>query len=199
MFRSYIKAVWIFALFLLASVNGVAQRDTLEVLYPAVRFQGEVIPRVKLQRVVKFGRRRFKNRFQRYRYYRLIRNLKKAYPYAVIAREKLKEMNEHLKTINSPIERKRYIKQAEKELRAQFEKDLTKLTISQGRLLIKLIDRETGRTSYELVKELKGGFSAVFWQGIARLFGSNLKTRFDPNGEDKILNELIILYEEGLL
>ncbi|NLI87857.1 MAG: DUF4294 domain-containing protein, partial [Bacteroidales bacterium] len=77
--------------------------------------------------------------------------------------------------------------------------DLRKFTVSQGKMLMKLIDRETGATSYDLVKELKGGFSATFWQGVARLFGSNLKVKFDPEGEDKLLNELIGLYEKGLL
>jgi len=96
-------------------------------------------------------------------------------------------------------EKREYIAKVEKELINQYEKELTKLTISQGKMLIKLIDRETGLTSYELVKELKGGFSATFWQGIARIFGSNLKLKFDPQGEDKILNELIFLYEQGLI
>jgi hypothetical protein len=129
----------------------------------------------------------------------MIYNLKKTYPYAQIAKYKLLEINENLKTLKTDREKKEYIVNAEKELRNQFEKDLTKLTVSQGKMLIKLIDRETGRTSYELVKELKGGFSATFWQGIARLFGSNLKIKFDPQGEDKILNELIFLYEQGLI
>ncbi|QKG80668.1 DUF4294 domain-containing protein [Tenuifilum thalassicum] len=186
---------------LLSSNRGIAQEiqvDSLR-LYPTVRLDGELVPSVKIKRVVKVGRRRFKNRRQMYRYYKMIYNLKKAYPYAQIAKKKLIEMNEHLKTLKTEKERKEYINQAEKELREQFEKDLRKLTISQGKMLIKLIDRETGRTSYELVKELKGGFSAAFWQGVARIFGSNLKTKFDPDGEDKILNELIFLYEEGLL
>jgi len=168
-------------------------------LFPSVVLEGDTIPHISIPEVVKYGRRRFKNRYQMYRYYKLIRNLKKTYPYAQIAKQKLLEMNTHLKTLKTEREKKLYIKQSEQELRAQFEKDLTKMTISQGRMLIKLIDRETGSTSYELVKELKGGFSAAFWQGIARIFGSSLKTRFDPEGDDKVLNELIILYEQGLI
>lgn len=167
--------------------------------YPTVYLEGEYIPHVKLDDVVKVGKRRFKSHREMSQYYRMIYNLKKTYPYAQIAKNKLYEMNEQLKVMKTERERKEYINRAEKELRAQFEKELTRLTISQGKMLIKLIDRETGRTSYELVKELKGGFSATFWQGVARLFGSNLKTKFDPEGEDKVLNELIFLYEQGLI
>jgi len=169
------------------------------ILYPTIILDGEYVPHIKIEDVVKVGKRRFKSRREMSQYYRMIYNLKKTYPYAQIAKYKLLEINENLKTLKTDREKKEYIDRAEKELRNQFEKDLTKLTISQGKMLIKLIDRETGRTSYELVKELKGGFSAAFWQGIARLFGSNLKTKFDPQGEDKILNELIFLYEQGLI
>ena len=73
------------------------------------------------------------------------------------------------------------------------------MTFSQGKLLIKLIDRETEHTSYDLVKELRGGFRAFFWQSVARLFGANLKDTYDKDGEDQIVEELIQLYEAGLL
>ncbi|HDP74736.1 MAG TPA: DUF4294 domain-containing protein [Bacteroidales bacterium] len=169
------------------------------ILYPTIILDGEYVPHIKIEDVVKVGKRRFKSRREMGKYYRMIYNLKKTYPYAQIAKYKLLEINENLKILKTDREKKEYVARAEKELRNQFEKDLTKLTISQGKMLIKLIDRETQRTSYELVKELKGGFSATFWQGIARLFGSNLKTKFDPQGEDKILNELIFLYEQGLI
>jgi len=167
--------------------------------YPSILLDGEYVPYIKIQDVVKVGKRRFKNRREMNQYYRMIYNLKKTYPYAQIAKRKLLEINENLKHLNTERERREYIAKAEKELKDRFENELTKLTISQGRMLIKLIDRETGKTSYELVKELKGGFSAAFWQGVARIFGSNLKTKFDPEGEDKVLNELIFLYEQGLI
>ncbi len=108
-------------------------------------------------------------------------------------------MDAHYRTLKTDKERKEYVKQVEKELRAEFEDQLVKLTISQGKLLIKLIDREVGRTTYGVIRDLKGGVSAVFWQAIARLFGSNLKTEFEAMGEDKLLNELIMLHEHGLL
>lgn len=192
----------VLALLMAIAIQNVDAQETSPdslFLYPSVFLDGEYVPHIKIEDVVKVGKRRFKNRREMSQYYRLIYNLKKTYPYAQIAKYKLLEINENLKTLKTDREKKEYIEKAEKELRNQFEKELTKLTISQGKMLIKLIDRETGRTSYELVKELKGGFSATFWQGIARLFGSNLKTKFDPQGEDRILNELIFLYEQGLI
>lgn len=133
------------------------------------------------------------------RYQRLIHNLKIVYPYAKLASKKLEDMNAHFLTLKNDKQRKEYVKQVEKELMAEFEDDLTKLTITQGRLLIKLIDRETGNTSFDLVKELRGSFSAFFWQAIARLFGSNLKSTFDKDGEDKLIDQILVLIDNGQL
>jgi hypothetical protein len=96
-------------------------------------------------------------------------------------------------------ERKAYIKRVEKELFAEFEPHVRKMTISQGKMLIKLINRETGKTGYSIIKELKGSLSAFFWQTIATLFSSSLKMEFDADKDDKLLNELIVLYESGML
>lgn len=133
------------------------------------------------------------------RYQRLIHNLKIVYPYAKLASKKLEDMNAHFLTLKNDKQRKEYVKQVEKELMAEFEDDLTKLTITQGRLLIKLIDRETGNTSFDLVKELRGSFSAFFWQAIARLFGSNLKSTFDKDGKDKLIDQILVLIDNGQL
>jgi len=167
---------------------------------PAIStINGENVPNWVIPEIVVFRKKVFKTRKDYRQYQKMIRNLKVVYPYARIAKLKLNEMNSQLSQITSKQEREKYIDQAEKEIREEFEKQLMKLTVSQGKMLIKLIDRETGRTSYELVKELKGSFSAGFWQAVARVFGSNLKTEFDSEGEDKTLNELIILYEHRQL
>jgi hypothetical protein len=128
---------------------------------------------------------------------RTVYNLKKVYPYTQIAKSKILELEDKYKLAGSNREKKTIAKQLEKELFSEFEAPLRNLTISQGRMLIKLIDRETGRTSYSVLKEFKGGFKAVFWQGIARLFGNNLKTPYDKYGEDKILEELVLMCEDG--
>ncbi len=158
---------------------------------------GDTLLHSTIQEVWVFPQPSFSSRRDLRRYERLIYNLKVVYPYAVLASEKIDQMNSVFVELNTERERKAYVKQVEKELMDEFEDDLRKLTITQGRLLIKLIDRETGNTSYALVRELRGSFSAFFWQTIARIFGSNLKTQFDAEGEDKLIDQIIIMIENG--
>jgi len=132
-------------------------------------------------------------------YRRLIYNVKKVYPYAKIAGQKFGEISAHLQTLKTGKEQREYIKQIESDIIKQYEEELKDLTLTQGRILIKLIDRETNQTSFEVVKELRGSFQAAFWQAIARIFGSSLKTEFEPEGEDKLLNEIMIMIEKGQL
>lgn len=132
-------------------------------------------------------------------YLKLRRDVLKAYPYAKLASNKLRMINDSIQHISSPRLRKKYIKETEKTLRAEFEKDLKNLTVTQGKILIKLIDRETGNTSYHLVKELRGSFQAFFWQGMARLFGENLKSEYDPQGEDAMIEGIVKQIERGEL
>lgn len=167
---------------------------------PAItNLNGENIPNWVIPEIVVIPKRKFKSNKDYRQYQRMIRNLKAVYPYAQIARAKFIDLNYQLTQLHTKREKEKYIDQVEKEIRDEFEKKLMSLTVSQGKMLIKLLDRETGRTSYELLKELKGGFSASLWQAVARIFGSNLKTEFDEDGDDKILNELILLYEHQQL
>jgi hypothetical protein len=130
---------------------------------------------------------------------RLRRNVIKAYPYAKIASAELRYINETVEKMDSEKEKKRFIKEQEKIMKDQFEKDLKNLTYSQGKILIKLIDRETGSTSYDLVKELRGSLQAFFWQGLAKLFSANLKTQYDPEGSDKDIERIVQSIERGEL
>ena len=139
---------------------------------------------------------RKKARYTR-KYLKLIRDVKKAYPYAKLAGDKLKLYDAELKAIEKERDRRKFLDKVEDELRAEYEGDLKSLTITQGIILIKLVDRETGETSYELVKQFRGSFSAFFWQQLARLFGHNLKLRYDPMGEDYLIEEVVQLIEAG--
>jgi hypothetical protein len=172
--------------------------DDTYVLYGVI-IDGDTLLLSSIDEVYIFPLRKFKSKRDLRRYRRLIRNVKKAYPYAKLAKAKLDEIESNLVRLKTEKARKDYVKQVEKEIRYEYEDELKKLTITQGRILIKLIDRETGDTSYELLKELRGSFSAFFWQAIARLFGSNLKSEFDAQGEDKLINEIVILIENGQL
>ena len=141
--------------------------------------------------------RTFKNAKQQQDYYRLLVNVRKAYPYAVLASIKLKEYDAIL---NNMPENKRapYLKKAEKELKDQFEGDLKNLTMSQGRILIRLINRETGMTTYKVIKDYRGGFSAFVWQSFGLLWGNNLKWTYDPTqGEDKLIEDIIQQIQDG--
>ncbi|MDQ3190318.1 MAG: DUF4294 domain-containing protein [Bacteroidota bacterium] len=158
---------------------------------------GDTIAFVTLKEFSLYSPRVFKTEKQAKQYGRLLRDVKAAYPYAKIASAKLKEYNDILLSFKTEKERKEFLKKAESEMKAEFENDLKNLTLRQGRILIKLVDRETGNSSYNLVKELKGSFSAFMWQSLARMFGSSLKDRYDAQGDDKMIEEIIILIENG--
>lgn len=125
---------------------------------------------------------------------KMIRNFIKVYPYAIRTRSVVDSLNMQLANTTDKKERRELIKQTEKELFGKFEKEIRGLTVSQGKVLLKLISRETNQTAYELIKEYKGGLPAAFWQGVARLFGENLKTRYDSISEDKVLEEILQKY-----
>lgn len=131
-------------------------------------------------------------------YYRTVYNFKKVYPYALKAKEIILNTDSTLASSNfSKRERNKYIKNYEKLLFKEFEKPLKNLSFSQGKLLLKLLDRELGRTSFYIIKDYRGGFAAGFWQGVAKLFGSDLKKPYDKFGNDKLIEELVLLYQQN--
>lgn len=132
-------------------------------------------------------------------YNRTIRNLKAVYPYAQLAAIKIAEVEANIKHMPDKRKRKAYIKKEYKDLMKTYKKPLMNLKISQGKMLVKLIDRETKNTSFQHLKNYKGGFTAFFWQSFARIFTINLKDSYDKNGKDRYLEELIIQYEKGEL
>ncbi|MGM0497935.1 MAG: DUF4294 domain-containing protein [Bacteroidota bacterium] len=159
--------------------------------------KGDTIGNVDIEEVVVFPDLEFDSKRERRKYRKLVKDLKKVYPYALKARNQLIEMEWEFRKLETEKERKEYVKKVEKELKADFKEDLKKLTITQGRLLLKLIDRETGRTSYTLLHEIKGGFSAVFWQTLARVFGHDLKADYEPHGDDRLIERIVVLIEHN--
>lgn len=158
---------------------------------------GDTVPSIRLPEIWVYADYPYKNKRQYEAWNRTKYNVKKVYPYAILAAAKLKEYNRILEKMPSEATRKAYMKTVEKELKAEFEEPLKDLTMTQGRILLKLIDRETGNTSYELVKDLRGGFQAFMWQSVARIFGSNMKSEYDPKGEDIMIERAIKLVEAG--
>jgi hypothetical protein len=160
---------------------------------------GERLPEIELEDVVVVGRRSLGERFQAWRYQRLVYNVKRVYPYSLMVRIRYMEVNRELELLPDDKKRKEYLKQLEKDLLNEFEDDMRRMTITQGRILIKLIDRETSNSSYDLIREYRSVITATFWQGIARIFGSNLKSKYDPDGEDYLIERIIREIEMGRL
>jgi hypothetical protein len=132
-------------------------------------------------------------------YTQLELKVKKVYPIAKLAAKKVGEYNKVYLSFKSERERKDYVKKIEKELFAEYEPEIRSMTISQGKILIKLIDRETGQSSFEIIKEFKGGFSAFLWQSVARIFGHNLKSQYDAANEDRMIEYIIWQIDQGLI
>ncbi len=130
-------------------------------------------------------------------YQRLQKYVKKVYPYAVLASQKLKEYEKDLAAAKSDYERRKIMKKVEKALVDKYGDEMKNLTINQGKILLKLIDRETGHSSYELLSEMRGSFPAAIWQGLATLFEQNLKSKYDARGEDRDIEEIILRIQRG--
>lgn len=132
------------------------------------------------------------------KYYRLVHNFSKAYPYALVAKKMVMEADSTIAADKlRGIKREKYISKVQKELFDVFEGQMRSLTVSQGALIMKLIDREVGKSSFKIIKDYKSGITAGFWQGIAKVFGSDLKKPYDPEGEDKATEELVEIWENG--
>jgi len=129
----------------------------------------------------------------------LEKKVRKVYPMAKVAAIKVAEYNRIYLSFTKERERKEYVNKIEKDLFAEFEDEIRHMTVSEGRILIKLIDRETGKSSFEIIKEFKGGFNAFFWQTIARLFGHDLKSAYDAENEDKMIEYIVMQIDMGAI
>jgi len=164
--------------------------DTLVV--PFIVFEGDTLPYAQLDMVMVFGEMTPAQRKAKEKWTRLRNAVYVTYPYAKKAGYIINDVNRNLVSIKDVGARKKYLSSREKELKKEFTAPLTALSVYQGKVLMKLINRETSNSCYNLVKEFRGGFSARFWQTIAWVFGSSLKQDYDPKGEDADM-ELIVL------
>lgn len=187
----------IICLFFVPSVFG-QERDTTDIMIGIVEGEDTLIHK-NIQEVWVMPPREFENRREKRRYNRYVKKVKKVLPYAKEAGRLLQKYEPIYFAMEEQKARRLLMKQLEDELMAQYKDELKKMSISEGRILLKLIDRETDRTSFRLLKDFRGNISAFFWQGIARIFGSNLKAEYEPEGEDKMLEEIVTLVEVGYL
>lgn len=176
-----------------------AQKTRIDSIREATILTGDSMPHIELNEVAVLSKPTFKNKRDARRYWRLVYNLKKVLPLSKVVTGVVTEVEWNLSKLETDRERRRYIKSVEDSLWGQYEEDLRKMTISQGRLLFKLVDRETSATTYHWIEYYRGKVSAFFWQGVARIFSSNLKSGYDPEGEDQLIEELIGLIEQGYL
>lgn len=168
-------------------------------LTPMCVYEGDTIPYVRLHTVYIFKPLKFKNKRQANRYYKLVRDVKKVLPISKEINRAIIETYEYMMTLPDEKARQKHMKAVEKSLKEQYTPRMKKLTFAQGKLLIKLVDRQTNSTGYELVKAFMGPFKAGFYQAFAALFGASLKKQYDPTGDDALTERVILLVESGQL
>lgn len=130
---------------------------------------------------------------------RLKYHVTKVYPYAKIAVDKFNQYSTEIERVKSKSKKRKLLKQREQELKEEFTEVIKKLTVTQGRILVKLIDRGTGESTYDIIKEMRGGFKAFIYQGVAKLYSGDLKSRYDPknNEEDEMIERIVQSIEAG--
>jgi hypothetical protein len=165
----------------------------------AIIIDNDTVPVIYLDNVYIWGKMSFRNSAEARRWNRLVYNVKKTWPYARLAGIKFDEYSKKIAIVDNDRIRKIMMKQAEDELQDQFGDELKALTFTQGKILLKLVDRQTGNSSYDIVKDFRGRFQAFFWQSFARIFGYNLKVKYDPLHEDADIERIVLMIENGTI
>ncbi len=194
----------LFLVFALAYVFSLAQQKEKDSIYEQefdsiydyyVRFEGDSILRssIDLDEVFLFGKLEFADKRERLNYFILRRKTIKVYPYAKMAAERLVELNDSLDFIKKKRHRKRYTKKVQKYIEGEFSEELKKLTRTEGQILVKLIHRQTGTTAFGLVKELRSGWRAFWYQTTAKAFKIDLKEEFHPEEmhQDYLIEDIL--------
>ncbi|MDR2083465.1 MAG: DUF4294 domain-containing protein [Bacteroidales bacterium] len=190
----------ILILFLLMSCRLIsAQNNDSLIIVKAEVKDNDTLIQITLPGVTIYPEKVFKTNREYVQYTRLMHNVKKVYPYAKLAGEKLKLYAPILDTLETKKERDKYFDIIEEELWTEYGSTLKNFTIKQGAILIKLVDRECQRSTYQVLKDFRGGFSAFFYQAFARIWGFNLKTEYDPEGADADIEDIVLRIEAGAI
>ena len=164
------------------------KNDTLKVA--GTNVDGEMIPWIPLHEVAIYGVRIFKTPEERAAFNRLRYNVLKVMPYALFAKRRYEQLEKDIALTSNKKEQKKLIKACDAEIKQMFNKEIKELTITQGKILTKLVDRELGRTTFDIVKQTRGGLTAFVYQSVARVVGHNLKSTYDPE-EDRDIEAII--------
>ena len=190
------------------SVAEASKPDTVEVQETEMpimtqtgttEYKGQTITHIIFPTLPKYAPMEFKNEKEREKYNRLVYNIKKVLPWAKLAKLTIIETYDFLETLPDKKSRDEHMKRVEAGLKRQYGPALKKLSRSQGRLLLKLIDRECNQTGYDIAKAFMGSFKANLYQGVAVLFGNSLSKKYDPEGDDRYTERVVRMVEAGLL
>lgn len=201
----YGKRIIIALITFLCCANFAFSQRTKKIVLPAdvrraiVETNGDTIPVVHLKEVIVYPEMKFKNKRQQQQYTKLVRDVKRTLPYAKLVYYTLIETYEYMETLPDEKSKEQHLKRMEKDLFQQYKPELKKMTLSQGKLLIKLIDRECNQSSYHIVKAYLGSFRAGFWNIFAGMFGASLKSEYDPKGKDAMTERVVVMVERGLI
>ena len=190
------------------SVAEASKPDTVEVQETEMpimtqtgttEYKGQTITHIIFPTLPKYAPMEFKNEKEREKYNRMVYNIKKVLPWAKLAKLTIIETYDFLETLPDKKSRDEHMKRVEAGLKRQYGPALKKLSRSQGRLLLKLIDRECNQTGYAIAKAFMGSFKANLYQGVAVLFGNSLSKKYDPEGDDRYTERVVRMVEAGLL
>ena len=162
---------------------------------------GDTLAMIVFNPITIYPRERFRNKKEEKQYWKTVRDIKKTLPYAKLISSTLLETYEYIDTYQTQKQKQAYLKKFEKELFNQYKPQMKKLTKNQGKMLIKLINRETNQSSYSIVKAFLGTFRAGFWQTFSKFFGASLKQGYHPakNKQDAMIERICIQIEQGTL
>ena len=181
-------------------VPNLLSQDTIRhMVVPGKIIEGDTVPYIDLKTVVVFPQLDIKAWSELVGYERLVINIRKVYPYAKLAAAKLREYKHTMDSIPTEKGRRKFLKAAEKDLEARFGDEIKDLNFTEGKLLIKLVYRETGNSTFSIVKELRGSFNAFVYQTVARIFGYDLRSQYDPEGGDKMIEHIVQMIDDGSL
>ena len=173
--------------------------DGVEVLMAQIdKATGDTVPVIVLKNLYCFNHKRFRGAKYEREYWRMVNDVKKTLPIAKEARRLLVHAYDTCQVLSNR-EQHKYFKNLEKELWKEYKPQLMKLNYRQGKLLVRLVDRECNKQSYQIIKEFLGRTRAVFWQGFGKLFGVSLKSEWEPDGKDKDLEDICIQIEQGMI
>ncbi|WP_372640376.1 DUF4294 domain-containing protein [Ancylomarina sp.] len=194
--KALICFILLASFFLGMPANGIAQvnkTDSITILDSNMHVN---LKEVKIKARKKKRRKHYRSTK---RYWRTVRNIRIVYPYAEMANQTISDLNKELESITSKKKRRKLIRREYKGLMKAYKEPMMKLQISQGKLLMRLIDRETGSSSYNHLKELKGSTTAFFWQAVASMFGTSLKSEYKPESRDWMVEEILERMKNGEL